>query len=144
MVVKVIVKVLVTQLCPALCDLMGCSPPGSSLRGILQARILEWVAILFSGIFPSWGSNLGLLHCRRTLYHLSHQGTPIVVVGVSSPTELNSPVNSKKLKLKGPSKTLKDPILKTTSSRQRYVPFICRTETHQRHACPQQMRERQL
>ena len=31
-----------------LCDPMGCSPPGSSIHGILQARILEWVAISFS------------------------------------------------------------------------------------------------
>ena len=30
--------------CPTLCDLMDCSPPGSSVYGILQARILEWVA----------------------------------------------------------------------------------------------------
>ena len=33
---------------PTLCDPMGCSPPGSSVHGILQARILEWVAISFS------------------------------------------------------------------------------------------------
>ena len=39
---------LVTQSCPTLCDPMDCSPPGSSVRGILQARILEWVAISFS------------------------------------------------------------------------------------------------
>ena len=39
---------LVTQLCPTLCDPMDCSPPGSSVHGILQARILEWVAISFS------------------------------------------------------------------------------------------------
>ena len=38
------VKVLVAQ-CPTLCDPMDCSPPGSSVRGILQARILEWVAV---------------------------------------------------------------------------------------------------
>ena len=38
----------VTQLCPTLCDPMDCSPPGSSIHGILQARILEWVAISFS------------------------------------------------------------------------------------------------
>ena len=38
----------VTQLCPTLCHPMDCSPPGSSVHGILQARILEWVAILFS------------------------------------------------------------------------------------------------
>ena len=42
------VNVLVTQLCLTLCDPMGCSPPGSSVHGILQARILEWVAISFS------------------------------------------------------------------------------------------------
>ena len=42
------VKVLVTQTCPALCDLMDCNPPGSSVHGILQARILDWVAIPFS------------------------------------------------------------------------------------------------
>ena len=38
----------VTQSCPTLCDPMDCSPPGSSVHGILQARILEWVAISFS------------------------------------------------------------------------------------------------
>ena len=38
----------VAQSCPTLCNPMGCSPPGSSIHGILQARILEWVAISFS------------------------------------------------------------------------------------------------
>jgi len=38
----------ITQSCPTLCDSMDCSPPGSSVHGILQARILEWVAISFS------------------------------------------------------------------------------------------------
>ena len=38
----------VAQSCPTLCDPMDCSLPGSSVRGILQARILEWVAISFS------------------------------------------------------------------------------------------------
>ena len=38
----------VTQLCVTDCVLMDCSPPGSSVHGILQARILEWVAIAFS------------------------------------------------------------------------------------------------
>ena len=41
-------KVLVTQLCPTLCDPMDCSPPASSVQGILQAKILEWVVISFS------------------------------------------------------------------------------------------------
>ena len=40
-----LVHMLVTQLCLTLCDPMDCSPPGSSVHGILLARILEWVAI---------------------------------------------------------------------------------------------------
>ena len=39
---------IIAQLCPTPCDLMDCSPPGSSVHGILQARILDWVAIPFS------------------------------------------------------------------------------------------------
>ena len=51
------------QLCLALCDPMDHSPPGSSVYGMLQARILEWVAMLSSrGIFPAPGLNLCLLH----------------------------------------------------------------------------------
>ena len=42
------VNVLVSQLCPTLCDPMDCSPQGSAVHGILQATILEWVAIPFS------------------------------------------------------------------------------------------------
>ena len=41
-------SVLVAQLWLTLCDPMDCSPPGSSVHGILQARILEWVANPFS------------------------------------------------------------------------------------------------
>ena len=52
---------------------MDCSLADSSVLRILQARILEWVAIHFSrGIFPTQGSNLGLPHCRQILHHLSH------------------------------------------------------------------------
>ena len=40
------VKVLVAQSCPTPCNAMYCSQPGSSVHGILQARILEWVTIL--------------------------------------------------------------------------------------------------
>ena len=39
---------LLIQSWPSLCDPVDCSPPGSSVQGILQARILEWVAIPFS------------------------------------------------------------------------------------------------
>ena len=45
MCVCVCVCVLVAQLCPTLCDPMDYSPPGSSVQGLLQARILEWVAV---------------------------------------------------------------------------------------------------
>ena len=38
----------VAQSCPTFSDLMDCSPPGSSMHGILQARVLEWSAIAFS------------------------------------------------------------------------------------------------
>ena len=50
----------VTQLCPALCNPVDCSPPGSSVDGISQARILEWVAISFS-----WGY---VKSSRNTVY----------------------------------------------------------------------------
>ena len=47
--------VLVAQSCPTLCNPMDCSPPGSSVHGILQARILEWAAISFSrGSYQPW------------------------------------------------------------------------------------------
>ena len=72
---KLKVKLLVAQLCLTFCYLMDCSPPASSDHGILQARILEWIAIPFS--VPTQGSNPGLLHCRRILYHLRHQGSPM-------------------------------------------------------------------
>ena len=41
-------KLLSCVQCPTLCDPMDCSLPGSSVHGILQERILEWVAISFS------------------------------------------------------------------------------------------------
>ena len=70
--------------CPALCDPMNCSPPGSSVLGIFQARILEWVAISFSrgspphrdqnfisctGLFPRW-----------ILYHWCRLGCPFCFI----------------------------------------------------------------
>ena len=45
--------------------------------GILQTRILEWAAMLSSKeIFPTQGSNPGLLYCRQIVYFLNHQGSP--------------------------------------------------------------------
>ena len=49
-----------------ICDLMDCSSPGYSVHGVLQARILEWLAIrFFQGIFPTQGSKPGLLLAGR-------------------------------------------------------------------------------
>ena len=47
-----------------LCDPVNCSPPGSSVHGILQARTLDGLPFLLQGIFPTQGSNPSLLHRR--------------------------------------------------------------------------------
>ena len=49
-------KVLVAQSCLTLCDPMNCIPPGSPVHGLLQARILEWVAIPSPGGLPDPGA----------------------------------------------------------------------------------------
>ena len=68
----------VAQSCPALCDPVDCGPPGSSVHGILQARVLEWVAIPFSrGSFPSRDRTRVSCIGRWVLYRLSHQGSPL-------------------------------------------------------------------
>ena len=65
---------------------MACSPPGSSVNGIFQARILEWVAISLSrGIFLTQGSNsylLCLLHWQADYLPLHHLGNPIACINV--------------------------------------------------------------
>ena len=67
---------LVTQSCPTLCDPMDCSPPGSSVHGDSPGKNTGvGCHALFQGIFPTQGSNPGLLHCRWILYCLSHQGS---------------------------------------------------------------------
>ena len=77
----VCVCVLVIQLCPTLCDPMDCSPPGSSVHRISQARILEWVAIPFSkgSSWPRDGTCSSCI-CREVLYHEHHLGSPIYIV----------------------------------------------------------------
>ena len=65
--VMTIVKMKVTQSCPTLCD-----PMYYTVHGVLQARILEWVAFPFSGYLPNPGIEPGLPH-SRILYQLSHK-----------------------------------------------------------------------
>ena len=70
-------KVLTIQLCPTLCDPMGCSPPGSSVHLDSPGKNTGvGCHALLQGIFLIQGLNLGLLHCRQILYCLSHQGSP--------------------------------------------------------------------
>ena len=67
---------LVAKPCPTICDPMDYSPPGSSVPGISQARILEWVAISFSrgSSWPrDWTHVLCLLHWQANSLLLSHQ-----------------------------------------------------------------------
>ena len=72
---------LVTQLCLTLWDFMDYILPGSSVHGILQARILEWVTMPSSrGSFQPKDQTQGLLHCRWILYHLSHQGSSYIYI----------------------------------------------------------------
>ena len=52
---------LVAQLYPTLCDSKDYSPPGSSVHGILQERILEWIAILFSNTVVMRYNNVNYL-----------------------------------------------------------------------------------
>ena len=64
--------------CLTLCDPMDCSPPGSSVHGILQAGILEWVSCSPPGDFPDPGIEPTSLTStrigRQVLYHLPHLG----------------------------------------------------------------------
>ena len=76
------VKVKVAQSCPTLCN-----PMDYTVHGILQARILEWVAFLslLQESFPTQWSNPGFPHCRWILYQLSHQGSPRILEWVGCP-----------------------------------------------------------
>ena len=69
---------LVPQLCQILCDPLDCSLPGSSVHAILQTKILEWVTISFSRDLPHPGNEPRSPALWEDLYHLSHQGSPVV------------------------------------------------------------------
>ena len=69
----------VDQSCPTLCNPMDWSLPGSSIHGIFQARVLEWVAISFSrgSSQPRDRTQVSRVVGRCFLYCLSHQGSPV-------------------------------------------------------------------
>ena len=64
---------------PTPCTVAGLAP----LTMAFPRQMLEWVAML-QGIFLTQGQNLGLLHCRQILHHLSHQQSPISNITVYS------------------------------------------------------------
>ena len=67
---------LVAQSCPTLCNTMDYSSPASSVHGDSPGKNTGvGCHALFLGVFPTQGSNPGLLHCRWILYQLSHQGS---------------------------------------------------------------------
>ena len=91
------VKVLVTRSCLTLCKPMDCSPTGSSVRGILQARIAEWVAMRISRDLPdpgmkTQGWNPGLPHCRQILYCLSYPKPGTCLYSCASKAQMPHPV----------------------------------------------------
>ena len=57
---------------------VDCNLPGFSIHGILQQGYWSRLPFPSPGIFPTQGLNPGLPHCRQTLYHLSHQGSPYI------------------------------------------------------------------
>ena len=72
----IVVCVLISQSCSTVCDSKDCNPPGASLHGILQARILEWVAILFSRDLPHPGIKPPSSALQADSLPLSHLGSP--------------------------------------------------------------------
>ena len=78
------------MLCPTLCDPMDCSPLGSSIHGILQARILEWIAISFSrgSSWPRDRTQVSCVSCigRQILYHWAARGRPFKAVQMKAKT----------------------------------------------------------
>ena len=65
--------------CPTLCDPVDCSPPGSSVHGILQARILEWVATFSSRDLPNPGieaTSLRSVCIGRQVLYTAPSGNP--------------------------------------------------------------------
>ena len=68
---------------PTLCDPMDCSPPGSSGHGILQARILEWIAILFSRGLTDPGIEPGSPALEADSLPSETSGNPLIMVDIT-------------------------------------------------------------
>ena len=80
------VKVKVAQSCLILCNPVGCSPLDSSIYGDSPGQDTGMGSLsLLQRIFPTQGSNPGLPHCQRMLYHLNHQESPSILEWVACP-----------------------------------------------------------
>jgi len=102
---------LVAQSCLSLCDPMDCSPPGFSVHGILQARILDWVAISFSNLVLSLhGKQMGKKwKQRQTLFsrtpkitvdgNCSHEIKRHLLLGKKAMTNLDSVLKNRDITL---------------------------------------------
>ena len=100
---------LVTQACLTLCNPMetvACKAPLS----VEFSRQEYWVAChsFLQRIFLTQGSNLGLTHCRQTLYRLNHQGSPVLALGGSKYIWLDGIADSKDMSLSTLQEIVKD------------------------------------
>ena len=81
---KVKSEMEVAQSCPTLRDPMGCSPPGSSIHVIFQARVLEWGAIAFSDQMPrsiksgEWSPKISIFFVSPDDSYVQLGSTPLV------------------------------------------------------------------
>ena len=89
-------EVLVAQSCPTLCNSMDCSLPGLSVHGILQVRILEWGAILFSRELSQPRDRIWASRIAGGFFTLSHQGSPFSTTLTHFPLQLCVSLKKKK------------------------------------------------
>ena len=79
--INVLCLVVQVQQCLTLCDPRDCSLPGSSVHGDSPGKSTRvGCHALLKGIFPTQEVNPSLLHYRQILHHLSHQGSPVVLL----------------------------------------------------------------
>ena len=91
---------LVAQSCLTLYDPVDCSLPGSSVHGDSPGKNTGMGChALLQGIFPTQGLNSGLPNCRQILYHLSHQGSPLIKIKLSYLQRLMPQTTKKRYKI---------------------------------------------
>ena len=90
-------RYLVAQSCPTLCNPLGCSPPGSCVHGISQARVLEWAAIPVSRDLPDPGIEPGFPVLAGGFFTAeSAKGSPTRFLRAGKGKEVDSPLEASK------------------------------------------------